>query len=106
MEGGQRCPACKASVMQFCGRVSAQVRLGMIEREGARHAHLPACTHHPPPRPTHPRAGVKRLARLGMIEKAPGMGALDMNTAEDHVVDRTREVVDGMVSLTCSLGFC
>lgn len=25
-------------------------------------------------------AGVKRLAKLGMIEKAPGMGALDMNS--------------------------
>ncbi|KFM24829.1 Thiamine thiazole synthase, chloroplastic [Auxenochlorella protothecoides] len=42
-------------------------------------------------------SGVKRLAKLGMIEKAPGMGALDMNTAEDAVVDRTREIVPGMV---------
>ncbi|PRW58232.1 thiazole biosynthetic enzyme [Chlorella sorokiniana] len=42
-------------------------------------------------------AGVKRLMRLGMVEKVPGMGALDMNTAEDSVVDRTREVVPGMV---------
>lgn len=25
-------------------------------------------------------AGVKRLARLGMVEATPGMGALDMNT--------------------------
>jgi len=25
-------------------------------------------------------AGVKRLMRLGMVEKVPGMGALDMNT--------------------------
>lgn len=44
-----------------------------------------------------PWSGVKRLAKLGMIEKAPGMGALDMNTAEDAVVDRTREIVPGMV---------
>ena len=27
----------------------------------------------------------------------PGMGALDMNTAEDAVVNNTREVVPGMV---------
>lgn len=27
-------------------------------------------------------AGVKRLMRLGMVEKVPGMGALDMNTGE------------------------
>ena len=31
-------------------------------------------------------SGVKRLAKLGMITGAPGMGALDMNTAEDAVV--------------------
>ncbi|KAL4439686.1 hypothetical protein ABPG75_002687 [Micractinium tetrahymenae] len=42
-------------------------------------------------------AGVKRLARLGMIDRAPGMGALDMNTAEDAIVDQTREIVPGMV---------
>lgn len=42
-------------------------------------------------------AGVKRLARLGMIDKTPGMAALDMNAAEDAVVDKTREVVPGMV---------
>jgi len=43
-------------------------------------------------------SGVKRLARLGMLEKPlPGMAALDMNAAEDAVVDRTREVVPGMV---------
>lgn len=42
-------------------------------------------------------SGVKRLAKLGMITGAPGMGALDMNTAEDAVVRHTREVVPGMV---------
>lgn len=42
-------------------------------------------------------SGVKRLLKLGMIPAAPGMAALDMNTAEDAVVDRTREVVPGMV---------
>lgn len=31
-------------------------------------------------------SGVKRLSKLGMITGAPGMGALDMNTAEDAVV--------------------
>ena len=43
------------------------------------------------------RAGVKRLAKLGMVADAPGMSALDMNTAEDAIVQHTREVVDGMV---------
>ena len=43
-------------------------------------------------------SGVKRLARLGMVNPAlPGMGALDMNSAEDAIVDRTREVAPGMV---------
>lgn len=40
---------------------------------------------------------VKRLARLGMVPDVPGMGALDMNTAEDKIVNNTREVVPGMV---------
>ena len=31
-------------------------------------------------------SGVKRLSKLGMITGAPGMGALDMNSAEDAVV--------------------
>jgi thiamine thiazole synthase len=44
-------------------------------------------------------SGVKRLARLGLVQAGlPGMGALDMGVAEDAVVDRTREVVPGMVS--------
>lgn len=43
-------------------------------------------------------SGVKRLANLGLVGAGlPGMGALDMNTAEDAVVDRTREVIPGMV---------
>jgi len=43
-------------------------------------------------------SGVKRLAKLGLLEKTlPGMGALDMNTAEDSVVNHTREVFPGMV---------
>lgn len=41
--------------------------------------------------------GVKRLEKLGMIEKCIGMGGLDMNTAEDRIVDSTREVVPGMI---------
>lgn len=40
---------------------------------------------------------VKRLARLGMVPSVPGMYALDMNTAEDKIVNNTREVVPGMV---------
>ena len=44
-------------------------------------------------------SGVKRLAKLGMLDRpASGMGALCMNTAEDAVVDRTREVVPGFVA--------
>ena len=42
-------------------------------------------------------AGVKRLAKLGLVKGAPGMAALDMNSAEDSVVNHTREVVPGMV---------
>ena len=42
-------------------------------------------------------AGVKRLSKLGMVTGAPGMGALDMNSAEDAVVKHTREIVPGMV---------
>jgi thiamine thiazole synthase len=37
-------------------------------------------------------AGVKRLASLGMLPDVPGMGALDMNSAEDKIVNNTREV--------------
>ena len=37
------------------------------------------------------------MARLGMVENAPGMSALDMNSAEDMVVRNTREVVPGMI---------
>jgi thiamine thiazole synthase len=45
-------------------------------------------------------SGVKRLQRLGMLGGSlPGMGALNMNVAEDAVVDRTREIVPGMVRL-------
>jgi hypothetical protein len=36
---------------------------------------------------------VKRLASMGMLpEGIPGMGALDMNAAEDMIVNNTREV--------------
>lgn len=41
--------------------------------------------------------GVKRLRSIGMIESVPGMKALDMNTAEDAIVDLTREIVPGMI---------
>jgi hypothetical protein len=33
---------------------------------------------------------VKRLARLGMVPSVPGMWALDMNSAEDKIVNNTR----------------
>jgi len=41
--------------------------------------------------------GVKRLVQLGLVENVPGMGALDMNKAEDAVVQHTREVYPGMI---------
>ncbi|CAL1397753.1 unnamed protein product [Linum trigynum] len=41
--------------------------------------------------------GVKRLMDIGMIDKVPGMKALDMNAAEDAIVRLTREVVPGMI---------
>lgn len=40
---------------------------------------------------------MKRLAALGMVPPVPGMAALDMNTAEDAIVNNTREVVPGLV---------
>jgi len=40
---------------------------------------------------------IKRLAALGMVAAPPGMGALDMNEAEDAVVANTREIVPGLV---------
>ena len=49
-------------------------------------------------------AGVKRLAKLGLVKSAPGMAALDMNSAEDAVVNHTREVVPGMV--ICGMEVC
>ncbi|KAJ0966108.1 hypothetical protein J5N97_027246 [Dioscorea zingiberensis] len=41
--------------------------------------------------------GVKRLKTIGMIDSVPGMKALDMNSAEDAIVNLTREVVPGMI---------
>jgi len=41
--------------------------------------------------------GVKRLQDLGLVDKVPGMAALDMNKAEDQVVANTREVYPGMI---------
>lgn len=32
-----------------------------------------------------------------MVPQIPGMAALDMNAAEDRIVNNTREVVPGMV---------
>lgn len=42
-------------------------------------------------------SGVKRLMDVGMVADVPGMGALDMNTAEDAIVAGTEEVVPGMI---------
>lgn len=41
--------------------------------------------------------GVKRLKSIGMIDRVPGMKALDMNAAEDAIVRLTREIVPGMI---------
>ena len=40
---------------------------------------------------------VKRLVSMNQIEKLGGMRGLDMNTAEDAIVKRTREVVPGLI---------
>ncbi|KAL8822843.1 MAG: hypothetical protein Q9191_006430 [Dirinaria sp. TL-2023a] len=40
---------------------------------------------------------VKRLVSMGQIEKLGGMRGLDMNTAEDTIVKRTREVIPGLI---------
>merc|ERR1711939_1051569 len=40
---------------------------------------------------------VKRLVSMQRIEKLGGMRGLDMNTAEDAIVIRTREVVPGLI---------
>lgn len=53
-----------------------------------------SCTGHDGP---FGASGVKRLEKLGLVEPLPGMGALDMNAAEDAIVHATREVVPGCV---------
>jgi thiamine thiazole synthase len=40
---------------------------------------------------------VKRLVSMQQIEKLGGMRGLDMNTAEDAIVKRTREIVLGLI---------
>jgi len=42
-------------------------------------------------------SSVKRLKSMGAIPQIPGMGALDMNAAEDAVVRDTSEVVQGLI---------
>lgn len=49
-------------------------------------------------------AGIKRLMDIGMQPAHPGMGALDMNLAEDGVVAGTNEVVPGMIF--CGMEVC
>ncbi|GAA6023192.1 hypothetical protein JCM10207_004474 [Rhodosporidiobolus poonsookiae] len=41
---------------------------------------------------------VKRLAAMGMVEGLGDMRGLDMNTAEDTIVNNTREVVSGLIT--------
>jgi len=40
---------------------------------------------------------VKRLVSMQQIEKLGGMRGLDMRTAEDAIVKRTREIVSGLI---------
>ncbi|KAJ3095187.1 thiamine metabolism- protein, partial [Phlyctochytrium planicorne] len=42
-------------------------------------------------------ASVKRLVSAGLVEKLGDMRALDMNTAEDAIVNSTREVYPGLI---------
>lgn len=39
----------------------------------------------------------KRLVSMGALDKLGGMRGLDMNTAEDAIVKRTREIVPGLI---------
>ncbi|ORX91274.1 thiamine biosynthesis Thi4 protein [Basidiobolus meristosporus CBS 931.73] len=41
--------------------------------------------------------GVRRLVEIGLLDKMPGMRALDMNASEDAIVSLTREIVPGMI---------
>eukprot|EP00304_Pavlova_gyrans_P016188 CAMPEP_0206034976 /NCGR_PEP_ID=MMETSP1466-20131121/1740_1 /ASSEMBLY_ACC=CAM_ASM_001126 /TAXON_ID=44452 /ORGANISM="Pavlova gyrans, Strain CCMP608" /LENGTH=308 /DNA_ID=CAMNT_0053409305 /DNA_START=64 /DNA_END=990 /DNA_ORIENTATION=- len=41
--------------------------------------------------------GVKRLQQVGLIKELPGMRCLDMNTAEDAIVELTQEIAPGMI---------
>jgi len=40
---------------------------------------------------------IKRLVSMGAVEKLGGMRGLDMNSAEDAIVKRSREIIPGMV---------
>ena len=40
---------------------------------------------------------VKRLVSMQQLDKLGGMRGLDMNTAEDAIVKRTREIVPGLI---------
>ncbi|MCJ1399273.1 thiamine metabolism- protein [Xylographa trunciseda] len=40
---------------------------------------------------------VKRLVSMQQVEKLGGMRGLDMNTAEDAIVKRTREIIPGLI---------
>ena len=40
---------------------------------------------------------IKRLVSMQQIDKLGGMRGLDMNTAEDAIVKRTREVIPGLI---------
>lgn len=40
---------------------------------------------------------VKRLVSMQQLEKLGGMRGLDMNSAEDAIVKRTREIIPGLI---------
>lgn len=40
---------------------------------------------------------VKRLAEIGLIDKVPGMGAMNVALSEDEVVKNTKEICPGMI---------
>jgi thiamine thiazole synthase len=40
---------------------------------------------------------VKRLVSMQQLEKLGGMRGLDMNSAEDAIVKKTREVISGLI---------
>lgn len=55
----------------------------------------PHCTAHSGP---FGAFAVKRLVATGLVEKLGNMRTLDMRSAEDYIVNQTREVFPGLIT--------